>query len=179
MNRSTTIALFFSSAFLALLVAIKSGWIAREWITGTSGVSSICMSSYVGLLVYTALLFLGLRMVFYGISNRSIRRGLLGLALALGGIFHGAHLVVRRDDAIRVQILVWPYQIAPYDAHTSALNMGGYEKAHHFDPHYPCYEYCESFFLRRYQVGSGKECVVYRGLLPFLGLTEDHWWPPS
>lgn len=179
MVRSTYFALAVAGLFLGLLFAIKTELIVPAFFTETTAVSSICMASDAGLVVYAGILFMGLRMGLKAIAKRRISAVLLGLALILIGFAHGAHLVVRRGDRIRAQILVWPYQSMAYDAHTSELNYSGYDAAFHFDPQYECYEYCESFFLRRYQVGAGQQFVVYRGLLPFLGLSDDHWWPQS
>lgn len=179
MVRSTYIALAVAGLFLGLLLAIKTELVARELITQTTAVSSICMASNAGLVVYAGILFIGLRMALHAISKRRGLAVLLGLALIVVGFGHGAHLVVRSGDSIRAQMLIWPYQRMAYDAHTSEFNHGGYDAAFHADPQYACYEYCESFFLRRYQVGAGQQMVVYRGLIPVLGLSDDHWWPQS
>ena len=49
----------------------------------------------------------------------------------------------------------------------------GYDKKYNYNPDYPCFPYCDSFFIRHYQVGKNETFNVFNGIGPVFNFEDE------
>ncbi len=165
--------------FLAGLIAVKTNLVDPFLIARTTATATICMRGYLTLILMTALVWGGGAWIGKGIIQQ--KWGLIGLGLlfVVIGLWHTGQWVVREDSRIHEHFFKWRLKSADYNLELNAYNLEGYDKSFHDLSSYPCYEYCNHFFTRSYQVDQSTEFIVYKGLGPLFALEKDEWTPQT
>lgn len=171
--------LLLNILFLGGLVMVKAELIDHSLVSRTTAVSSVCMQGYFSLVILITMIWGGGVWISKGISGWKWKFILPGIFAIAIGFWHSGHWVVRDSHSIHEHFFLFRLQSAEYDMQLQQYNMEGYDKSFHDLSDYPCYEYCDNFFTRSYQVRNGEEFIVYKGIGPIFSLSSDEWTPQA
>lgn len=169
-------------AYLTCILLFKYSYAqgtAKQVLLGGTAIFSFTFHSITSILCLLLLSFFSVDKFFNSIFKKQFLRGLAFFCVSLFCIALPGHFVTTQADGSEMREYIFFYELKQCeitDSWVSEQIAGGYDRKYHYKPDYSCFRYCDSFFIRHYQVGKNEMFNVFNGFGPLFNLEDEDFY---